>query len=145
MFIPKNAKINTGTIDIPIQINVFFDGQEIDDYTTGLGAMTLSYKPHKNLSLKWIASAYSAYETETFDLQEQYFFGLRNTSFGSDDFGEVIENYEVGTMTKQARNSFYSQVYNLDQKGLYAFDMLLLQLHPELCFLYRHHLLLLQK
>ena len=127
MFIPKNAKINTGTIDIPIQINVFFDGQEIDDYTTGLGAMTLSYKPHKNLSLKWIASAYSAYETETFDLQEQYFFGIRNTSFGSDDFGEVIENYEVGTMTKHARNSFYSQVYNLDHKGLYAFDNSLLK------------------
>ena len=42
MLVPKNAKINTGTINIPIQINVFFDGQEIDDYTTGLGALTLS-------------------------------------------------------------------------------------------------------
>jgi len=104
MFIPQNAKINTGTIDIPIQINVFFDGQEIDDYATGLGALTLSYKPSKDLNLKWIASAYSAYETETYDLSEQYFFGIRNTSFGSDEFGEVIENHEVGTLTKHARN-----------------------------------------
>ena len=127
MLIPQNAKINTGTIDIPLQINVFFDGQEIDDYTTGLGAMTLSYKPNKNLNLKWIASAYSAYETETFDIQEQYFFGIRNTSFGSEDFGEVIENHEVGTLTKHARNGFYAQVYNFDHKGLYAMDNQLLK------------------
>ena len=127
MFIPQNAKINTGTIDIPIQINVFFDGQEIDDYATGLGALTLSYKPSKDLNLKWIASAYSAYETETYDLSEQYFFGIRNTSFGSDEFGEVIENHEVGTLTKHARNGFYAQVYNLDHKGMYAVDNRLLK------------------
>ena len=127
MLIPENAKINTGTINIPIQINVFFDGQEIDDYTTGLGALTLSYKPNKDLNLKWIASAYSAYETETYDVQEQYFFGIRNTSFGSEEFGEVIENHEVGTLTKHARNGFYAQVYNLDHKGLYALDNQLLK------------------
>ena len=127
MLIPENAKINTGTIDIPLQINVFFDGQEIDDYTTGLGALTLSYKPTKDLNLKWIASAYSAYETETFDLQEQYFFGIRNTSVGTEGFGEVIENHEVGTQTKHARNSFYAQVYNLDHKGLYSMDKCLLK------------------
>lgn len=126
-FIPQNAQINTGTIDIPLQINVFFDGQEIDDYTMGLGALTLSYKPTKDLNLKWIASAYSTYETENYDLREQYFFGIRNTSFGSEEFGEVIENYDVGTLTKHARNGFYSQVYNLDHKGMYAYDNNLLK------------------
>ena len=127
MLVPENARINTGTIDMPIQINVFFDGQEIDDYTTGLGAFTLSYKPNKNLNLKWIASAYSAYETETFDIQEQYFFGIRNTSFGSDNFGEVIENHEIGTLIKHARNGFYAQVCNLDHKGIYAYGNNLLK------------------
>ncbi len=127
MLIPQNAQINFGTIDLPLQLNVYFDGQEIDDYTTGLGALTLSYKPNKDLNLKWIASAYSAYETETFDIREQYFFGIRNTSFGSEEFGEVIENHEVGTLTKHARNGFYAQVYNLDHKGLYAFDNCLLK------------------
>ena len=117
----KTAKINFGDINTPLQANVYFDGQEIDDYTTGLGALTLTYKPHKDLSMKWIASAYSAYETETYDLQEQYFFGIRNTSFGTEEFGEVIENHEIGTMTKHARNGFYAQVYNFDHKGLYAF------------------------
>ena len=126
-FIPQNAKINTGTIDIPIQINVYFDGQEIDDYTMGLGALTLSYKPTKDLNLKWIASAYSTYETERFDLVEQYFFGIRNTSIGTEQFGELIENHEVGTLTKHARNGFYAQVYNLDHKGLYSRDNHLLK------------------
>ncbi len=127
MLVPQNAKINFGTIDIPLQANVYFDGREVDDYTTGLGAVTLSYKPNKDMNLRWIASAYSAYETETFDMQEQYFFGVRNTSFGAEDFGEVIDNHEVGTLTKHARNGFYAQVYNLDHKGLYAFDQCLLK------------------
>ena len=126
-FIPQNAQINTGTIDIPLQINVFFDGQEIDDYTMGLGALTLSYKPTKDLNLKWIASAYSTYETENYDLREQYFFGIRNTSIGNEQFGELIENHEVGTLTKHARNGFYAQVYNLDHKGIYAYGNNLLK------------------
>ena len=127
MFIPENAKINAGNIDFPYQVNVYFDGQEIDDYTTGLGAMTLTYRPNKDLSMKWIASAYSTYETETFDVVEQYFFGIRNSSLGSENLGEVIDNHEVGTLTRHARNAFYAQVYNLDHKGMYAFDKCLLK------------------
>ena len=127
MLIPQTAKINFGNIDIPLQVNVYFDGQEIDDYTTGLGALTLSYKPNKDLQFKWIASAYSAYETETYDIQEQYYFGIRNTSFGSENLGEVIENHEVGTLIEHARNGFYAQVYNLDHKGLYAYGNKLLK------------------
>ena len=127
MLIPRNAKINFGTIDIPLRLAVYFEGQEVDDYATGLGALTLSYKPNKNLNIKWIASAYSAYETETYDIQENYHFGIRNTSLGSEDLGEVIEDHEVGTLIKHARNAFYAQVYNLDHKGLYAFDNCLLK------------------
>ena len=127
MLVPRDAKINFGTIDLPLQLNVYFDGQEVDDYTTGLGAFTLSYKPNNDLNLKWIASAYSTYETETYDIQEEYHFGVRNTSFGSDDFGEVIEDHDIGTLIKHARNGFYAQVYNLDHKGLYAYDNKLLK------------------
>ena len=127
MLIPENAKINAGNIDFPFQVNVYFDGQEIDDYTTGLGALTLTYKPNNDLSLKWIASAYSTYETETYDVVEQYFFGIRNTAIGSENMGEVIDNHEVGTLTRHARNAFYAQVYNLDHKGMYAFDNCLMK------------------
>lgn len=119
--VPQTAKINFGNINIPLQVNVYFDGREVDDYTTGLGALTLTYKPQKNLSLKWIASAYSTYETETYDIQEQYHFGVRNTAFGTENLGEVIEDHEVGTLIKHARNAFYAQVYNFDHKGLYDF------------------------
>ena len=127
ILIPQNAVIDFGNIDLPMRLGVDFEGQEVDDYTTGLGALTLSYKPNKDLNLKWIASAYSSYETETFDIREQYQFGIRNTSIGSEDYGEVIENYDVGALTKHARNGFYAQVYNVDHKGLYAFDNSLLK------------------
>ncbi len=127
MLIPQNAKINAGNLDFPFQVNVYFDGKEVDDYTTGLGAFTLTFKPNTNLNFKWIVSAYSAYETETYDIVENYHFGIRNSSVGSEDFGEVIEDHEVGTLTKHARNAFYAQVYNLDHKGIYAMDHCLLK------------------
>ena len=127
MLLPQSAKVNTGNINMAFQLNVYFDGQETDDYTTGLGALTLTYKPNQNLNLKWTASAYSAYETETYDVQGQYFFGQRNTSFGSETFGEVIENHEIGTHIKHARNSFYAQVYNFSHKGWYLFDQSLMK------------------
>ena len=127
MLIPQNAVIDFGSIDLPMRLGVDFDGQEVDDYTTGLGALILSYKPNKDLNMKWIASAYSSYETETFDIREQYQFGIRNTSIGSENFGEVIESYDVGQLTKHARDGFYAQVYNLDHKGLYAFGHNLLK------------------
>ena len=127
MLVPQSAKTNTGNINLALQMNVIFEGQEVDDYTTGLGALTLSYKPNNDLNLKWIASAYSTYETETYDVQGQYFFGQRNTSFGTEDFGEVIDNHEVGTQIKHARNAFYAQVYNLSHTGLYAFEPCLLK------------------
>ena len=127
MLVPQNAVIDFGNINLPMRLGVYFEGQEVDDYTTGLGALTLSYKPNKDLNLRWVASAYSSYETETFDIREQYQFGIRNTSIGSDDYGEVIENYDVGALTKHARNGFYAQVYNVDHKGLYSFDSSLLK------------------
>lgn len=115
--VPQSSTSETGMINAVMRLDVYFEGQEVDDYTTGLGAMTLEYKPNKDLNLKFIASAYSAYETETYDILGEYWLGQVETSLGSEEQGNVVANMGSGAYLKHARNSFYAQVYNFDHKG----------------------------
>lgn len=115
--VPLSSSAETGMINAVLRLDVFFEGQELDNYATGLGAMTVEYKPNKDLNLKFIASAYSAYETETYDIFGEYWLGQVETNLGSENQGNVIANMGTGAYLKHARNSFYAQVYNFDHKG----------------------------
>ena len=114
---PQSSSAETGIINAVLRLDVYFDGQELDNYTTGLGAMTLEYKPNKDINLKFITSAYSAYETETYDIFGEYWLGQVETNLGSENQGNVIANLGTGAYLKHARNAFYTQVYNFDHKG----------------------------
>lgn len=114
---PQSSSAVTGMINAVLRLDVYFEGQEVDDYTTGLGAATFEYKPNKDLSLKFITSAYSAYETETYDIFGEYWLGQVESSLGSEQMGNVVSNMGTGAYLKHARNSFYAQVYNFDHKG----------------------------
>lgn len=118
---PESGETDFGTINQALRLHIDFEGEESDDFTTGLGALTLLFKPSNNLNLKFIASAYSTYETETYDIVGWYKFGERDMSLGSETSGEVLVYNDVGKHIKHARNAFYAQVYNLDHKGTYAF------------------------
>lgn len=117
---PESGETDFGTINQSFRLHIDFDGKEVDDYTTGLGALTLTFKPNNNLNLKLIASGYSTYETETYDIEGWYRLGERDLSLGSETSGQVAVYNDVGRHVKHARNDFYAQVYNLDHKGTYA-------------------------
>ena len=69
-----------------------------------------------------IGSAFSTVESETYDIQGQYWIGLLETNPGSEEYGDVVANQGVGTYIEHARNSFYSRVYSLDHKGAYKYN-----------------------
>ena len=115
--VPQSSSAETGMVNAVLRLNVYFEGKEVDNYTTGLGALTFEYKPNKDLSLKFIASAYSAYETETYDIFGEYWLGQVETNLGSENQGNVISNMGTGAYLNHARNSFYAQVFNFDHKG----------------------------
>ena len=121
MLVPESSSTDIGFINTALRLDVFFEGQEVDDYATGLGAVTFDYRPDKDLDLKFIASAYSAYETETYDILAEYLLGQLETSLGSEEQGNVISNLGAGGYLKHARNAFYAQVFNFDHKGMKVF------------------------
>ncbi len=115
--VPTSRETDFGTFQQAFRFKVYFDGNEIDDYEMGQGALTLSYKPNAITNLKLIASAFTTNESETYDIQGQYWIGQLDNSLGSDDFGDVVEQQGIGTFLEHARNRFKATVLSFQHKG----------------------------
>lgn len=118
--IPETRQTDFGTLKEAYRLTIYFDGQEVDRYETGMGAITLTHRPSTETELKLIASAYRSIESETYDIQGQYWIGRLETALGSEQFGNVIQSQGIGTFIDHARNSFKANVFNLEHKGTRA-------------------------
>ncbi|MBS4012527.1 MAG: TonB-dependent receptor [Bacteroidetes bacterium] len=122
-FIPEVQKTRFGYITDVRELTVYFDGQEVDRFTTSLGALSLQYKPHQDLKLQFISSLFQSDEKETFDILGQYWIQEIQTDFGQDDFGQPTgRSLGVGTFHNHARNYLNAIVWNAEHKGIYIHD-----------------------
>jgi len=121
-FEPTTRTTNFGTLDSPQALNIVFDGQEQDRYRTFFGAFKGSYKPNKNLNLRFISSVYQTQEQEYFDIISQFLVGRVNSAVGSDSFGEIESIDGVGAEISHARNDLDALIFNLQHKGTYTKD-----------------------
>ena len=118
-FIPQTRETTFGTWQNPLNTKIYFEGQEIDDFKTYLGAFTANYHPSTNLNLKLIASAYSASEEETYDILGQYYLNQLERDMSSEAYGDSILNLGVGSFLNHARNYLDAVVYNFSHRGAY--------------------------
>ncbi len=118
-FIPQTRETTFGTWQNPYNTKIYFDGQEIDDFQTYLGAFTINYHPNQNLNLKFIASAYYATEEETYDITGQYYLNQLERNMSTEAFGDSLLNLGVGTFINHARNYLNATVYNFSHRGAY--------------------------
>jgi hypothetical protein len=119
-FIPQTRRTTFGTWDTPLNTTIYFEGQEVDDFKTYLGALSANYHPNINLNLKFIASAYYATEEETYDILGQYFLNQLERDLSSEEFGDSVLNLGVGSFLNHARNYLDATVYSFSHRG--AFD-----------------------
>lgn len=115
--IPQTRQTDFGTFQEAYRLTVYFDGQEVDRYRTGMGALSLQFKPSSSTRLWLTASAFSTVEAETFDIMGQYWIGRLETNTASEQFGNVVQAQGVGTFIDHARNYFSASVLNLEHKG----------------------------
>jgi hypothetical protein len=97
---------------------MYFDGKEVDKFTTYTGAIATSYKPSKNLKLKLIASAFRTNEEETFDIAGAYLLNEIDKQIGSSTLGDSTMNLGVGSFLDHARNYLNATVLSLSHKGI---------------------------
>ncbi len=116
-FIPKTRETSFGTWETPLNTKIYFEGNERDEYVTYLGALTANFHPGNNLNLKFIASAYSASEAETYDIMGDYYLNELERNMSSEEFGDSVLNLGVGTFLNHARNYLDAQVASISHRG----------------------------
>lgn len=99
-FTPTDRETSFGTMEDVKSFKVYFDGQEKDLFRTLFGAMTISRNFGTNTKLSFLASAFYTKESETYDIQGQYWL---------DDTQEDT-NLGVGTYMEHARNYLTANV-----------------------------------
>lgn len=120
--IPANKTTRFGTISVPLELRVYFEGQEIDSYETFFGASNFLYRPINNMNMSFTFSAFQTFESETFDILGQYWLSEIDNDLGSDNFGEATFNIGVGSHLDHARNYLKATFYNAEHKGVYLND-----------------------
>ncbi|MCL9807812.1 TonB-dependent receptor [Flavobacterium luminosum] len=119
---PLVRQTNFGTLNDPIALLVYYEGQEKDKYTTFFGAYKGIFEINENLVLKFITSAYHTQEQEYFDILGQYRLGEVNGNLGDENFGEVEFTRGIGSQLTHARNDLDALIYNAEVKGSYKKD-----------------------
>ncbi|MGB1230881.1 MAG: carboxypeptidase-like regulatory domain-containing protein [Winogradskyella sp.] len=121
-FQPENRQTNFGTLQDPVALLVFYEGQEKDKYQTYFGAFKANYFVNDDLTLKLIGSAYHTTEQEYFDIFAQYRLGEVNTNIGDDNLGEVEFSEGIGSQLTHARNNLDAFIINAEHRGDYKID-----------------------
>lgn len=118
-YAPKTRQTNFGTLENPIALLVFYEGQEQDAYNTYFGALKGSYQVNDNLNLKLITSNFHTTEQEYFDILAQYRLGEVNSNIGDENLGEVEFSEGIGGQINHARNDLDALISTVEHRGTY--------------------------
>ena len=121
-FQPNNRQTNFGTLEDPVALLVFYEGQEKDQYKTYFGAFKANYFVNDDLTLKLVTSAYHTTEQEYFDILAQYRLGEVNTNIGDENLGDVEFSEGIGSQLTHARNDLDAFIVNAEHRGDYKID-----------------------
>ena len=119
---PLTRQTNFGTLNEPIALQVFYEGQEKDSYKTLFGALKSTFILNENTILKFISSVYHTQEQEHFDIDASYFLGEIDASIGSETFGNVTFSRAIGSQLNHARNDLDALISNVELKGNHALN-----------------------
>ena len=114
---PLSRRTRFGTVANPLELIVFYNGQEQDNYLTVFGAFSADYKINENFKLTTIASRYNTQEEEYFDIAAQYNLGEVDANIGSENFGEVQFSQGIGSQLNHARNDLDALITNFQVRG----------------------------
>lgn len=114
---PLSRRTRFGTVANPLELIVFYSGQEQDKYLTLFGALSSEYKVNKDFTLTTNLSRYNTQEEEYFDIAAAYNLGEVDANIGSQNFGEVQFSQGIGSQLNHARNDLDALITNAEIKA----------------------------
>ncbi len=124
---PLTRETKFGTIDNPMALTVYYEGQEKDKYDTYFGAVKTTFEATDTFTLKFIGSVFHTLEQEHFDIFAQYRLGEVDSNIGSDTYGEVAFSRGIGSQLNHARNDLDALIVNTEIKGFHDWKKNLLE------------------
>lgn len=114
---PLFRQTNFGTIDEPVALQIFYEGQEKTQYITRFAAIKNQFFLNENNDFQFTNSVYHTTEQEYFDIAAFYRLGEVDTNIGSETFGGVVFTRGVGSQLSHARNDLDGLIINSEIKG----------------------------
>lgn len=118
-FIPETRSTSFGTFTNSLNLTIYYDGQEKDQFQTFNGASNLTFRPNDKTVLKFIGAYFKSVESISYDIKGQYWINELDGNYGSDTFGDSIANIAVGTFLNHARDFLDVNVASFEHKGGY--------------------------
>lgn len=114
--VPKDRETKFGSLDTPMSLKVYYDGNEEDRFSTETASLTLRHQPSSKLDLVVDVFGFHSKEKEYFDIYGAY---LINELDGE---GNATATYDIGSQIDHARNNFDALVLGIQHRGRYKLD-----------------------
>lgn len=119
---PISRRTRFGTVANPLELIVFYEGKEENNYLTLFNALSADVSVNENLSFTSTISSYNTQEEEYYDIAASYNLGEVDANIGSENFGEVDFSQGIGSQLNHARNDLDALINNVQLRGTYKKD-----------------------
>lgn len=104
--IPKERSVDFGTVQMPLNLTVFYDGKEDDKYKNMMGTVSMNYKPSDKWRFTLDSFAYQNREREYYSIASAYILQTFDPITGI-----PVTTYDVGGQIEHARNDLFVRTY----------------------------------
>lgn len=104
--VPKQKDVQFGSILQPINIKIFYNGREDDQYKNMMGTFSLNYKPSEKWRISLDNFAYQNREREYYSIASGYILETFDPITG-----DPVTSYDVGGQIDHARNDLLVKTY----------------------------------
>jgi len=113
-YTPISRSTRFGTLTDPVELNVYYNGQEQDKFLTLFGAFSADYQANDDLKITTTVSSFNTQEEEHFDIEAEYTLGDVNMDASSENFGELESSEGIGSQLNHARNDLDALITNIN-------------------------------
>lgn len=103
---PKERSVDFGSLQRPINLSVFYNGKENDQYKNMMGTFSMNYKPSDKWRFTLDSFAYQNREREYYTIASSYILQTFDPITGN-----PVTSYDVGGQIEHARNDLFVRTY----------------------------------
>lgn len=115
--IPDSQTTTFGGWQEVMQFEVYYEGQEKDNYRTALAAVSADWHPSDDFRLRWTNSFQNNREAEQYDILSQFMLYELNVGSVGDNGEPERFDRGIGSFLEHARNYLTTNIYSTELRG----------------------------